>query len=590
MNVGGRSPRDLSDVIMVGGVLLLSSAGILYLAGGLTSLLTTHEWIHSTWTDALKVVLEPGDPSRAFGMPSHAFRPAVFWFVLAVLLMTPIAGGVVVHYLWTKRHAGARRRARSLAKRPGLATAADVEASVGRRQVLRRGQSARPAVRGAKPSDVGRYLGRSRGRECWASVEDSEIALGPPRSGKGLHQIIGAIIDAPGAVVTTSTRPDNLVATVELRRARGPVAIFDPQGLGQLEGIRWSPVRGCESPTTAIVRASGLAAGAGFTKGGVSDGAFWHGQTEMALRGLLHAAAIDGAGVGQLYRWSLEPASAIEAVTILNRTSDAAEGWGDTLDGIVRMDGRTRDAVWAGVRSALSALADPAVRKSFDPAEGEGLDPKTFIADRGTIYLLGTGVGASATSAFIAALLEDITETARQLAAGNPGGRLEPPLALILDEIANLCAVPSLPSLMADGGGSGISTLVVIQSLAQARDKWGEQAAAAMWDAATLRLILGGSAQPRDLQDLAAVCGDRDEEIRNWSRGPDGKRTISTSTRRIPILPPDVIRTLPLGTGILLARTARPILLNMIPWPARSDADQIHASIADAARRVRPTV
>ncbi len=278
---------------------------------------------------------------------------------------------------------------------------------------------------------------------------------------------------------------------------------------------------------------------------------FWHGQTEMALRGLLHAAAIDDAGIAQLYRWGLEPASAIEAVTILNRSTVAAEGWGDTLDGIVRMDGRTRDAIWAGVRSALSALADPAVRKAFDPPPGEELDPATFIRDRGTIYLLGTGAGASATSSFIAALLEDI---------------------------------PSLPSLMADGGGTGITTRVVIQSLAQARDKWGEQAAAAMWDAATLRVILGGSAQPRDLQDLAAVCGERDEEIRNWSRGADGGRTISTSTRRLPILPPDVIRTLPFGTGVLLARTAPPILLNMTPWTDRPDADKIRHSIDRTSR------
>ena len=92
--------------------------------------------------------------------------------------------------------------------------------------------------------------------------------------------------------------------------------------------------------------------------------------------------------------------------------------------------------------------------------------------------------------------------------------------------------------------------------------------------------ILGGSAQPRDLQDLAAVCGDRDEEIRNWSRGPDGKRTISTTTRRIPILPADVIRTLPFGTAVLLARTAPPILLDMTPWPDRQDASKIRASIA----------
>ncbi|MEV0283495.1 TraM recognition domain-containing protein [Kribbella sp. NPDC050820] len=578
-------PRDTTDLLLIAGGVLLACGGVLYLAGGLASLLTTGHWVTSHWIDALRVVVHPGDPAAAFGLTPAELAPAAYWSVLTLLVGTPLAGAYLVGRFWLGRRAGSANRAKALATRAGLASRADVEAAVGRRQVVRRGRSARPQAPTRSPGEAGVLLGRSRGRECWASVEDSMIAVGPPRSGKGLHQIISAIIDAPGAVVTTSTRPDNLAATLESRRAIGPVAIFDPQGLGRVEGIRWSPVRGCENPTTAMVRASGLAAGAGFTKGGVTDGAFWHGQTEMALRGLLHAAAIDDTGIDQLYRWGLEPASAIEAVTILNRSEQAAEGWGDTLDGIVRMDGRTRDAIWAGVRSALSALADPAVRRSFDPPRGEGLDPATFIKQRGTIYLLGTGAGASATSAFIAALLEDITETARQLAAHNPGGRLEPPLALVLDEIANLCAVPSLPSLMADGGGSGISTLVVIQSLAQARERWGEQAAAAMWDAATLRLILGGSAQPRDLQDLAAVCGERDEEVRNWSRGADGARTISTSTRRIPILPPDVIRTLPFGTGILLARTAPPILLNMTPWTDRRDADQIRHSINQASVR-----
>ncbi|TCC52129.1 type VI secretion protein [Kribbella pittospori] len=580
-----RPPRDLTDTIFVAGGVLLACAGLLYLAGGLASLLTTGRWVRAQWIEALQVPLHPGDPGAAFGLTPGQLAPTMYWLVLTGLICLPLAAALAALRWWHGRRATSTSRARALAARPGLASKGDVEAAVGRRQVARRGRSARPLASTSGPAEVGTLLGRSRGRECWASVEDSMIDVGPPRSGKGLHQIMSAIIDAPGAVVTTSTRPDNLAATLELRRAIGPVAIFDPQGLGRVEGIRWSPVRGCENPTTAMVRASGLAAGAGFAKGNVSDGAFWHGQTEMALRGLLHAAAIDDAGIAQLYRWGLEPASAIEAVTILNRSTDAAEGWGDTLDGIVRMDGRTRDAIWAGVRSALSALADPAVRRSFDPPPGKGLDPASFIRERGTIYLLGTGAGASATSAFIAALLEDITESARQLAAHNPGGRLEPPLALVLDEIANLCAVPSLPSLMADGGGSGISTLVVIQSLAQARERWGEQAAAAMWDAATLRLILGGSAQPRDLQDLAAVCGERDEEIRNWSRGADGGRTISTSTRRIPILPPDVIRTLPFGTGILLARTAPPILLRMTPWTERPDADKIRRSIDQATKR-----
>jgi type IV secretion system protein VirD4 len=577
-----RSHPDMTNLLLTGLGVLAGFALVLHTAGGLTCWLTTGGWIQAPWSAGFKVLTDPSRPGVAFDRP--ALNPVLYWLVLATLLALPACGALAVHRVWLRRMASIASRTKALAKRPGLATRADTQLAVGRRQILRRGRSARPLMATTSAKDVGLLLGKSSGVACWASVEDSLIYVGPPRSGKGLHQVIGSIIDSPGAVVTTSTRPDNLAATVGLRRNTGPVAIFDPQGLGSTEGIRWSPIRGCENPTTAIVRASGLAAGAGFTKGGVSDGAFWHGQTEMALRGLLHAAAIDDSGIAQLYRWSLEPASAIEAVTILNRSENAAEGWGDTLDGIVRMDARTRDAIWAGVRSALSALADPAVRKAFDPPAGEGLDPASFLRDRGTIYLLGTGVGASATSSFIAALLEDITESARQIAAGNLGGRLEPPLGMILDEIANLCAVPSLPALMADGGGSGISTLVVIQSLAQARDRWGEQAAAAMWDAATLRLILGGSAQPRDLQDLAAVCGERDEEIRNWSRGSDGAKTISTSTRRIPILPPDVLRTLPFGTGVLLARTAPPILLEMTPWTARPDAGQIQRSIDQATR------
>ena len=574
---------DLTNFFLAAGGALTTVALLLQVAGGVTSWLQTGEWIDTPWTTALEVLVEPTRPGKAFGL-GEVMTPVLYWLVFSLLVSLPLAAHGAAARLRQRRAASTSSRTRQLAARAGLATREDVQLAAGRRQVLHRGKSARPLAQVPSPMDVGVYLGRSRGVECWASVEDSLITVGPPRSGKGLHQVIAGILDAPGAVVTTSTRPDNLAATLGVRDAIGPVAIFDPQGLGSAGGVRWSPIRGCESPTIAIVRASGLASCAGFSKGGVSDGAFWHGQTEMALRGLLHAAAIDGAGINQLYRWGLEPASAIEAVAILNRSDNAAEGWGDTLDGIVRMDGRTRDAIWAGVRSALSALADPAVRKNLDPPDGEGLDPATFLRDRGTIYLLGTGVGASATSAFIAALLEDITEAARQVAAGNQGGRMEPPLSLILDEIANLCAVPSLPALMADGGGSGLSTHVVIQSLAQARDRWGEQAAAAMWDAATLRLILGGSAQPRDLQDLAAVCGERDDEVRNWSRGPDGGRTLSTSTRRIPILPPDVLRTLPFGVGVLLARTAPPILLTMRPWTDRRDAGLIRRSIAASTR------
>ena len=211
------------------------------------------------------------------------------------------------------------------------------------------------------PGEVGCRLGRVRGRELWCSVEDSALLVGPPQMGKGLHLVIPWVLDAPGPVVATSTRPDTLALTMHARQVRGPVAILDPQRLAGLPGgLRWSPVRGCETPRTALVRARGLAAGAGFGRT-VSDSDFWAGQTETALRCLLHAAALDGRRAVDLYRWSLNPALAEDAVTVLNRDSAAASGWADALEAAVHSDPRTRDSVWLGVRQSLAALADPDV-------------------------------------------------------------------------------------------------------------------------------------------------------------------------------------------------------------------------------------
>jgi len=116
------------------------------------------------------------------------------------------------------------------------------------------------------------------------------------------------------------------------------------------------------------------------------------------------------------------------------------------------------------------------VLDAVSPRPGEEFDPEQFLRDRGTLYLLGTSSGAGAAAPLVSALIEDLVETVRRLAAASPGARLDPPLLLALDEIGNLAPLPSLPTLMSEGGGSGITTLAVLQSLSQARDRWGEQA------------------------------------------------------------------------------------------------------------------
>jgi type IV secretory pathway TraG/TraD family ATPase VirD4 len=508
-------------------------------------------------------------------LSAPGLSPFLYWSVVAVALMTAVGGAVLVWRTVTNlRHQAARDPRRIV----GTAVRADVGPVASRKALLRRGRTLRPSLSRPTAADVGYLLGRSHGMEIWASVEDSILIVGPPRSGKGLHLVINAILDAPGAVVTTSTRPDNITATIHARRERGPVAIFDPQrltnGLSLPTELRWSPVRGCEDPLTAMIRANGLAASTGLSSGGVESGGFWEGKTRSALQALLHAAALEKLTTRTLFDWSLSPASASDAVGILASHPEAATGWGDSLEAMINSDPRTRDSIWMAVAQALSPLADPRVLDAVSPAPGEEFDPTAFLTDNGTLYLLATGAGAGASWSLVAAFIEDLVETARHLAAASPGARMDPPLLLALDEIGNLAPLPSLPVLMAEGGGTGITTMPVLQSLSQARDRWSEHAASAIWDASIVKVILGGSSASKDLQELSALIGERDELTDTVSTGEYGSRSHQRSTRRVPIMPPERIRTLPFGTGLVLLRSAPPIVTTLRPWMARKDGDR----------------
>ena len=572
---GGSMGDELTNAALIALIGAFGLALILRGAGSVAAFLSGTPQPIAGPASGLGVLFNPADPAGALG--AEGLNPVVYWAVTTLLLAALVVG---VAWVWILLRRHSRKIGTDPHRLAGIATAHEVKTTASAKALLRRAGTLRPSLATPTPADVGYLLGSSRGTGVWASVEDSILLIGPPRSGKTLHVVVNAILDAPGAVVTTSTRPENLTATLRARRRTGgPVAVFDPQHLaeGIPTGLRWSPVRGCQDPLTAMIRANGLAAATGLSSGGVESGGFWEGKTRTALQALLHAAALDGRPPAELFRWTLDPSSAAEAVAILNSNPNAAMGWGDSLGAMIDADPKTRDSIWQGVSLALAALADPRVLDAVTPGPHEQFDPETFLTQHGTLYLLATGAGAGASAALVAAFVEDLIETARRLAARSPGARLDPPLLLALDEIGNLAPLPSLPMLMAEGGGTGITTMPVLQSLAQARDRWSENQASAIWDASIVKIVLGGASSSRDLQDLSTLIGERDEYTDSVTLGDRGTRSNQRSIRRVPILPPDRIRTLPFGTGITLLRSAPPIVTDLRAWPSRPDAAQLRS-------------
>jgi type IV secretory pathway TraG/TraD family ATPase VirD4 len=530
----------------------------------------------------------PFAPARAVGLLQGTayvpgIPPAVHGAVIAVAAVVALLLARRVLRWRTYRAAAPKRRAVDFDARPGWATRDAVRRVASAKAILAQATTLRPGLDLPRASDAGYLLGTAHAEQVWASVERSILVIGPPGSGKGLHVAINAILDAPGAVITTSTKPDNLKATLHARADRGPVGVFDPQGMlgdGFAHQVAWDAIAGCENPMRAATRAEALAANTGI--GDSSDNRVWRVHAKTVIETVLHAAALDGASIEDAYRWMQSAHALEEPLAILQSHPGACATWDDRLRALaLNADSRFVGSMMSVVAAAISPLALPTVRASLTPTPGRpAITAEALLADAGTLYALATDRGAAASAGLVSALIEDIAYTARITAARSRGGRMDPPVLFLLDECANVAPIPSLPSLLADGRGQNLTVIPVFQTLAQVRSRYGPEDASTVFSASQVKLILGGADDADDCRDLSALIGERDDWYATSSHSShalaiDSKATTSTSLRKVPILPPDAIRSIPFGSAVMLLSQADPIPLRMRPWTARPDASRI---------------
>jgi type IV secretory pathway TraG/TraD family ATPase VirD4 len=528
---------------------LFAVAVMLWAAGELAGLLSHGSWppigIGEAPSVAAGLLSHPADPTA--GWPAGARRAAppawLYYGLLAVLVLALMAGGMAFAV-----HAFGRSPEQRAAGRvpPGLVT--------------------RPSVR-RRPRPFLAWTGVGPlARLLMASSEDCVAVVGPPRVGKTQSVLVPQMLLWDGPAVSGSTWPDVMEATAENRRSLAAVhggramrwAPTAAPSVAYVESVGWSPLSGCESAETCErrVRALVTASGAGI---GARHADHWRDNAIRLLRGYFHAAALEGLGVRGILRW-LARNELREPTIILTRTATVVtESWSDELEGMTRVPHEELGSIFSAARTALGALQNGRVRESCDgPCQ---LDADELLLTRSTLYLVSPTADQDLLAPLAAALVEHVVQRAYEL---REQGELPARLLLCLDELANIAPLPSLLKILTQGGGRGVNLTWSVQSLAQMRDRYGEQVANAAFSSSRARLVFGGLTDTPDLQAISQLAGEHEVPARSLTRGAQmGQTSMTAGTIWRPKLPVSAIRGIPAGRAVLLYHTSDPALVRV---------------------------
>jgi hypothetical protein len=100
----------------------------------------------------------------------------------------------------------------------------------------------------------------------------------------------------------------------------------------------------------------------------------------------------------------------------------------------------------------------------------------SFVNEGGTLYVVGEPIEDPKTNPgampLLTALASSVVERGRRMAERSSYGRLDPPLALVLDDVAAVAPLPQFPELLATGADRGLPTLALLRSHEQGRARW----------------------------------------------------------------------------------------------------------------------
>lgn len=415
------------------------------------------------------------------------------------------------------------------------------------------GKPASPAAAGPLVSPSAVYLGVGQaGGARWSRAGRAVLVIGPSQSGKTTGVIIPTLLDYLGPVVSTSTKPDVLRATMTARSCRGRVWQFDPTGHADpttgVETLRWSPLSCSRDWDGALLMARAMVDGSA-VGAGTTDGTHWARRAQALLAGILHAGAVAGGDMTTVLDWVARH-EADEPGMILEQAGEASRLAVLSLLGVANVERRERASIFSATADALDAYSAQA---ALDAAAQQNFDANTFVRSGDTVYIHAPAESQRLAAPLVCGLLAEIR---RATYHAHANGQLAGRVLFALDEVANVAPIAELPQIASEGGGQGLLLLAVLQDLSQARARWGPVADGFLTLFGT-KLVLAGVADQRTLESISTALGEYDRKVVTETKAQmpgrwGSQHSYSHSTQRTRVLSPGEVANIPAGHGLHL--------------------------------------
>jgi type IV secretion system protein VirD4 len=536
---GGETISDGVLLAAIGGVAAVATT--LWVWGGIAGAAFGSGWPRIGVGQLLGVLLRLpsrlSDPARAWPAAVRADLPGAGGFYAALVIVAAAGGGIAL--------IGGRIVGRL---------------AVGGGARWARTPELRPLHRSARSRRAGRLvLGRHGRALLYAEHRHALVAFGPPQSGKSAGIAVPALLEWDGPAVASSIKTDLLGATIERRRALGEAFVFDPFGLSGVRAHTWSPLARAHTWDGALEVAWRLASAGELDRRSVDGGDFWAVAAEQRLAPLLYAAAVSGAGMDSVVRWT-HGQGLRELDQALLCAGEGGHAAYDAVRAFEAQADRTRTSIEATAQTLLRAYRFGRVVDSAGSCE---ITPDRLLDARATLYLIGDAKASKLLRPIFLALLGEVVDRAYERAT-LAGGRLDRPLLLCLDEAGNAAPLPNLAEIASTAPSHNIQLVTIFHDLAQARSRYGSQAETVV-NSHRARMLLPGVADLETLRYFAGLTGEEEARDRTHTTGAGGT-TRSTSRRRRPLIAPEALRQLPDRHALLLYGRIPPAQLRLRLW------------------------